>query len=619
MKASLYTAYHTPASIFDSASITPIHVGRASAQAPLGGMIGDDTGDNISDRNGAYCEMTALYWAWKNDRDSTHIGLMHYRRLLDFDGSMRAPVTEVFPDDLRTSDYCARTERWLAAHPQIDLVVPVAHRMPMTVRANFNAEHDPRDLAFVEAHVRAHSPDYLEDLHAVLDGYDLLLGNMFLARRDVIEPYFEWAFPILDALFSADIPRAYLSKYNARFAGFMSERLFSIYVHKFLREAPGARVHRVNILNLKTSLVFPVLPGAIFNGPENVNVAFSSDRNYLPHTCAMLRTMADHADPARQYNLFYLNENIRARDLELLQSVLFGAPNITLYPVNVGTRFGDRYRARHHAPSNATYNRFLLFDLLPDVDRLVYMDVDMVLLGDIAEVFDVEMGNHPIAAVPDFIMTRVLCTSVITEDPKVPDLGRYLHDQLGLSDAQINSYFNAGLMVLNLAKMDVPKVGKRLLAMVDETAYFFRDQDILNVFFKDSYLRLPAKYNVFNSDLQEYAHVPAANRRDAMAAKQAPFIIHFAAAHHKPWTNPDVQFAQAYWTALERTPFWLEVLEGTLARRRRSRWPGWSERLRRGLVRTGAWIGRTAPWLHPHLLGIYRRLRKAATALGARA
>lgn len=614
MKATLYTAYHKPASLIESPSITPIHVGRANAKAPLDRMIGDDTGANISALNRSYCELTALYWAWKNDAESTHIGLMHYRRLLDFDRTFRSPMAEVFPGSLRFDDYCEATEAWLAKNPDIDLVAPVAHRMPMTVRENYVSEHDEADLRFVEDWLAEDSPEYVGDWNAVLNGRELLLANMFLAKREVITPYLDWMFPILDGLFNADIPRKYLSAYNERFIGFMSERLFTVYVRKFLRDHPGAKVHRVNIINLQNTLVFPFMPAAGFNGPENVNVAFSSDRAYLPHAAAMLRTLCDNAAPERQYNLFYLHENIKKRDLELLESVLYGTPNATLYPINVGSAFGDQYRAKHHAPSNATFNRFLLFKLMPDLKRMVYLDVDMVLKGDIADVFDVDMGDYQLAAVPDVIMTRVLATTVVTKDVAVPNLYDYLNRTLGLTDPQINSYFNAGLLVLNFEKMDMERVGKDLLAMVRKTQYFFRDQDILNVYFKESYLRLPAKYNVFNSDLGEYWHVPADNAREALAAKHDPFIIHFAAAHHKPWTHPEVHFAQDYWTALERTPFWLEVLEGTMKYRTLG------ERLKRGetyklaIIDGGRWLGRKLPWVQPYLLRFHsyalKKIRK---------
>jgi lipopolysaccharide biosynthesis glycosyltransferase len=606
MKPTIYIAHHAPAPVVKSAALTPIHVGRALAEAALPGMIGDDTGETLSSENGAYSELTALYWAWKNDTGSTHIGLMHYRRFLDFAGDVRSPAAEVWPDQLRLADYARRTEDWLAAHPGVDLVLPVAHRMPMTVAENYRDQHDPRDLAFVEARIAEVSPDYLADFRAVLAGRELLLANMVYARRDILDAYCRWAFDLLEALRAADIPRPHVSPYNARYLGFVSERLFTVFVRKYLRDHPETVVRRANILNLSRSLVIPHATGARFNGAEEVNVAFTSDRAYLPQTAAMVASLARHADPARRYNLFYLHENIGPRDLDLLASVFVAHPNVTLHAINVAQPFAGAYRARHHAPSNATYNRFLLFDLLPDVKRLVYLDVDLVLFGDVAELFDTEMGDAPLAAVTDALMTRVLATRVRTQDPDVPDLYAYLSGKLGLSDDRIAEYFNAGVLVLNFAAMDVGEVGAALKALVAGSRYFFRDQDILNMEFAGRVHHLPARFNVHNSDRGAYDNVPVAIRAAALEAKADPFIVHFAAAHQKPWREPDVEFAGLFWEALARTPFWFEVVEATRRHRslpaRLARPDTWKH----GVVIAGRGLGRRFPLLSPGLLRIYR-------------
>ena len=75
----------------------PIHVGKALSNMDLG-IEGDDTGDNISLKNGSYCELTGMYWAWKNLKGVDVIGLCHYRRFFDFHHQCEAffPITS-FP------------------------------------------------------------------------------------------------------------------------------------------------------------------------------------------------------------------------------------------------------------------------------------------------------------------------------------------------------------------------------------------------------------------------------------------------------------------------------------------------------------------------------------------
>ena len=73
---------HKPDKVYSSDVYIPIQVGKSRSQYNLG-MLGDDTGDNISDLNPYYCELTAQYWAWKN-LQCEYIGVVHYRRYFDY-------------------------------------------------------------------------------------------------------------------------------------------------------------------------------------------------------------------------------------------------------------------------------------------------------------------------------------------------------------------------------------------------------------------------------------------------------------------------------------------------------------------------------------------------------
>ena len=81
-KIKILVAVHKAGDVIHDEIYTPIHVGKANAGIDLGWM-GDDTGDNISAKNQNYCELTAVYWAWKNLKDVDYVGLCHYRRFLD--------------------------------------------------------------------------------------------------------------------------------------------------------------------------------------------------------------------------------------------------------------------------------------------------------------------------------------------------------------------------------------------------------------------------------------------------------------------------------------------------------------------------------------------------------
>ncbi|MDW4498862.1 DUF4422 domain-containing protein [Sulfitobacter sp. D35] len=601
MTPRIYTAYHKSAPLLESDIVTPIHVGRALHDKRLPGMIGDDTGDNISAKNQGYCELTALYWAWKNDRDATHIGLMHYRRVLDYDNA-HSGQAETFVARFDIPDWLDRTETWLGANADVDLVLPRPHVMGRTLAENFRTRHRAQDWDRTREIIAERYPEDLADFDKVSAAYEIRLGNMFIMRRALFDAYCGWLFDILERLEATPLDRETYSPEQSRYIGFVAERLFTVWVEKIKRDQPELRLHETGILNMSRAVILPWMTGPALNGPEHVNVAFAADRDYLPHTAAMLASLLEHADPKRVLNLFFLHSDVGEAARAMLREVLIGYPNARLHEMNAGATFDEAYRSKSRAPSNTTYNRFLLFDLLPDIERLLYVDVDMIFRGDVAQIFDTEMGDHPLGAVTDHIMTRTLTGTTPTIDPAVPDLYDYHRQTLGLNDAQIARYFNAGLLLFNFKAMDVKATGAALMKMALEGQYMFRDQDVMNAFFKDSVLTLDARYNVLNTVIEGYNRVPKANHAEAMAARRDPVVIHYAAGDYKPWNEDAVPMAAHYWHALMRTPFFAEVTSGMQSRA--------SLRTRGTIVRGGIALANRFPALRPFLMRTYAQIRR---------
>ena len=81
-KVKILVAIHKPDKVYGDKVYMPIQVGKSLSEFNLG-FQGDNTGDNISEMNSMFCELTAHYWAWKNLKDVDYIGLCHYRRYFD--------------------------------------------------------------------------------------------------------------------------------------------------------------------------------------------------------------------------------------------------------------------------------------------------------------------------------------------------------------------------------------------------------------------------------------------------------------------------------------------------------------------------------------------------------
>jgi hypothetical protein len=181
----------------------PIQVGAALTEKRICEVC-DNVGENISHKNQQYCELTALYWMWKNDM-SEYLGLGHYRRYF-----------EVEEETLRR-----------LAESGIDVVLPIPILNIPNVRAIYERDHLIEDWKVMLEGIRKLSPEYVESTEGVEKGRYYYAYNMFIMRREILERYCSWLFPIL----------SYCEKrsgregggYQNRYLGFLAERLLSIY------------------------------------------------------------------------------------------------------------------------------------------------------------------------------------------------------------------------------------------------------------------------------------------------------------------------------------------------------------------------------------------------------
>ncbi|WP_174614782.1 DUF4422 domain-containing protein [Virgibacillus ihumii] len=563
MSTNVYVAHHKEGYFLQTDEITPIHVGKGKGNKDLG-ITGDDTGDNISAKNDNYCEMTALYWIWKNGQHADSTGLMHYRRFFDFaDKYNDHPQTEVFLDGqvFDFEKYGEETsEKIEALMDEYDIILPEPHTMPFSVESNYKDVHHSEDLDILRQIINEKHPSYIDAFDTCMKRESFYLFNMFVAKQHIFEQYAEWVFDVLFEL-EDRIDIRYYNVYQARIFGFLTERLLGVFMEKYLQDHPETNVKHLKVLNLAGAVTLP-FPDIDLSDvkDDDINIVVSSDKNYVPHLSALFASIEENASPDHRYNIFILSSNIDVNSLNNVRQILTGGnKNIQMHVIPVDNFFDTGFRSNQTLPSSATYNRFVIFYLLKDLKRILYLDSDMVVLDDLVDLFHTDMGEYPLAAVPDYIMTRCLNIKVNLPDG-YPDLYTYLKTSLQMDKDDIAKYFNAGLMLINFENMNPEMVGSELMEETEGKKYYFQDQDILNKYFRKNFMLLPSEYNVFNSSDQEFANIPWTSMKKVQQAKQNPKIIHFAASHNKPWKHVGVPFDYYYWRYLRKTPYYERVM-----------------------------------------------------------
>ena len=209
----------------------PIHVGKEKSGVELN-IQGDDTGENISEKNGSFCELTGIYWAWKNLKDIDVIGLCHYRRYFDFHKQTLSylPSTVFKTEQLPNVDFSI-PEDILEKVQHGGIVVPKRNNYDCSIYLDYCKCHISDDLRVLDDVIHETQNNqfryaYNRVMHTK---HKLIHYNMFLMRWKDYDEYCNWLFPIL---FEVE-KRTDITHYNAvqkRIYGYMAERLFNVWL-----------------------------------------------------------------------------------------------------------------------------------------------------------------------------------------------------------------------------------------------------------------------------------------------------------------------------------------------------------------------------------------------------
>ena len=211
----IFIVTHKPCDLPSDDVMTPIHVGRAISpyKDEMSWMQGDDTGDNISSKNGSYCEMTAHYWIWKNVHDTEYVGVCHYRRYFGIDFSENN-INDVMAD------------------ADVLMVEPSWHTD--SVYSYFAKFMGAENMTILSMVMKKRFPEYFKTLEKICDGIKFHPFNMLLCRKGLFDDYCQWMFTILEECDRYVKPAPYT---NARRAlAYMAELLTGVYfIHRQLK------------------------------------------------------------------------------------------------------------------------------------------------------------------------------------------------------------------------------------------------------------------------------------------------------------------------------------------------------------------------------------------------
>ena len=241
----IYVCCHQQCRLPDNELLVPIQAGRAAAGFRLD-MAGDDSGENISLRNQNFCELSVLYWIWRNTEHDC-FGLCHYRRFFNLVGD--GTDLESLEDFTAQSGHTAENLQQLME--SYDLIVPAAKSKEngSSLYKLYAAAHHLNDMNLALAIIRDVYPEMIPAAQNVIFKQTrAYYKNMMICRRDFADVYCRWLFDVLRRLDNLIYPQ--LDKrtpYQQRVYGFLGERLFNIFLEYYRRDHP-LRIKEVPLL-----------------------------------------------------------------------------------------------------------------------------------------------------------------------------------------------------------------------------------------------------------------------------------------------------------------------------------------------------------------------------------
>lgn len=261
MDIKIAMAYHKPGIFIDNKYIIPIHAGKAISTLDLG-IQGDNTGENISHKNPWYCELTALYWLWKNTK-ADYKGLIHYRRSFSFVKGftlhkIRLHITFTLRRMLSIwspyksvgvfKQYKDRTHNEFQRHIDkfsshledlfakgYNVIAPYPNRMYFSIERTLCWECGGLFLDLLDYIVRKRHPEFYPYFRKAQKGLWFYSTNLEIMDNATFEEYCTLLFDILECHEKETIARGYLldiskEKAYSRVSGYMGEMITNAYI-----------------------------------------------------------------------------------------------------------------------------------------------------------------------------------------------------------------------------------------------------------------------------------------------------------------------------------------------------------------------------------------------------
>ena len=268
---------------------------------------------------------------------------------------------------------------------------------------------------------------------------------------------------------------------------------------------------------------------------KEIPIFFTIDDKYAPYISVAIKSIIDNASKEYKYKIIVLHQQLNEENINKISSLKNENFEINFIDMKDGLEsITDREENRLRCDyfTLTIYFRLFIPDMFPEYEKAIYIDSDIVVPGDISELYNIELGSNLIGACND--------KSVID----VPEIAKYMEEAIGVSKYE---YINSGVLLMNLKEMRNKEFTKKFLELLN--AYHFDcvapDQDYLNAMCNGKILYLDEKWDAMPAEGKE--------------PLQNPKLIHYN-LFQKPWCYDNIQYEEYFWKYAKQTDYYDEII-----------------------------------------------------------
>lgn len=542
--------------IIENNIITPIRCGAVYDKSKSD-IFGDNTGDNISEKRNSYCELTTQYWAWKNV-EADYYGFCHYRRYFSFNDKRFeaddwSTICMDFLDQKAIEKLCLDEDTIYNKVTSYDVL---AYEHVDLKKVGIKSVYEQyktgpklyiKDLDYILEIIGHKYPEFSDAVKEYMNGTTCYLCNMFIMRKDLFNEYCKWLFDILKE-FEQKVDMSYYSIEGLRTPGHLGERLFGIY-YTYLKNQNKYKTCELQVATFADVSVIEELEP--FYKKNNIPIVMSSSEYFMPYCGATIKSLIEHSTEENNYDIIILEKGVQDKTKKLIKKMIQGLSNFSIRFVNVSRWFNSYNLLEIRHISVETYFRLIIPELMNKFDKTLYLDGDLIIKTDIAELFNTDLKGYFLGGVVDIVGAGLV--NGFDDNAK-----EYCIQKLRLKNRFMQ--FNAGVLVINIAELKKAYTSKYMLEFAQKGQFTFQDQDALNILCEGKIKWLDPSWNFFADEINGYrgyvaSFAPKDLYKAYREAGKEPKILHYAGAE-KPWFDPLYEYADEFWDILRRTPFY---------------------------------------------------------------